>query len=195
MDLLGGAACLDLVNTALEFDEPVERLHTYQDLLTLVRRLSLLSADTLTALERSAEEDSRQAERVLLKARQFRQSMLTIFAALVEGTLDNVSVSVLKTFNGFINEALDRQGFLPQANKLVRSQEHPQSELMQAVWVFCLSAYNLLSTQDQSLIKQCGGCAWFFLDTTKNHRRKWCDMQSCGSNEKARRYYQRKKQA
>lgn len=195
MDLAGGAACLDLVNTSLEFDAPVERLHSYRDLLLLTRRLSLLDEDTLAALERLAEEDPRQAERALLKAREVRQSMLLVFTALARGPLKQATAQDLNRFNGHIQEALGKRGFRLKGDKLEMGWENPQKDLLQAVWVFSFSAYAVLTTHDYKLIKQCGGCSWFFLDETKNHRRKWCDMQTCGTNEKARRYYQRKKQA
>lgn len=193
MDLTGGAACLDFVNTALNNELPVERLHSYTDLLTLIHRLSLLDTDTLAALKRLAENDSEQAERVLLKARDIRQSMLPLFTALAEGQLRQATEQVLTPFNGHVKEALGERGFSLQGDRLEMTWDRPEKVLMQAVWVFSLSAYELLTTKDQHLIKQCGGCGWFFLDETKNHRRKWCDMQTCGTNQKARRYYQRQK--
>lgn len=194
MDLIGGAACLDFVNTALNDELPVERLHSYSDLLTLIDRLSLLDTSTLAALKGLVEENPEQAERVLQKAREVRQVLLTVFAALARGQFPQVTAQVFISFNESIQEALGERGFSAQGAKLELSWERPDKELMQAVWVFSLSAYELLTTQDQDLIKQCGGCGWFFLDETKNHRRKWCDMQTCGTNQKARRYYQRKKQ-
>ena len=195
MDLTGGAACLDFVNTALNDELPVERLHSYNDLLLLIQRLSLLDTGTLTALKLLAEHDSGEAERVLLRAREVRQSMLPLFAALASGQLGQVTAQVVKSFNRHLKEALNERGFFLQGDKLEITWERPKEALMQAVWVFSLSAYELLTTKDQHLIKQCGACAWFFLDETKNHRRKWCDMQTCGTHQKARRYYQRKKQA
>jgi predicted RNA-binding Zn ribbon-like protein len=30
-------------------------------------------------------------------------------------------------------------------------------------------------------------CRWVFLDTSKNHSRRWCDMKICGNRMKARR--------
>ncbi|GAB4042692.1 CGNR zinc finger domain-containing protein [Spirosoma jeollabukense] len=195
MDLIGGAACLDFVNTALNDELPVERLHRYTDLLTLIHRLSLLDTRTLAALKELVEQNPQQAERVLQKAREIRQVMLTVFAALARGQLQQVRAQVIISFNEYIQEALSERGFFTQGANLELSWERPAKELMQAVWVFSLSAYELLTTQDQQLIKQCGACGWFFLDETKNHRRKWCDMQTCGTNQKARRYYQRKKQS
>jgi predicted RNA-binding Zn ribbon-like protein len=38
-------------------------------------------------------------------------------------------------------------------------------------------------------------CGWLFLDTTKNHTRRWCSMATCGNCAKARRHRQRKKGA
>jgi len=38
-------------------------------------------------------------------------------------------------------------------------------------------------------------CGWLFLDTSKNHTRRWCDMKSCGNRAKARKYYSQKKRA
>jgi len=38
-------------------------------------------------------------------------------------------------------------------------------------------------------------CQWFFLDTSKNHRRRWCDMTKCGNRAKFQRFYSRKKEA
>jgi predicted RNA-binding Zn ribbon-like protein len=32
-----------------------------------------------------------------------------------------------------------------------------------------------------------------FLDLSRNHSRRWCDMTSCGNRAKARRYYTRHK--
>ena len=57
------------------------------------------------------------------------------------------------------------------------------------------SAANLLASNETRWVKMCGGeeCGWLFLDTTKNHSRRWCDMADCGSRAKARRYYRRKK--
>jgi predicted RNA-binding Zn ribbon-like protein len=45
-------------------------------------------------------------------------------------------------------------------------------------------------------VKACArdSCRWLFYDTTRNHSRTWCTSTTCGSREKARRYYRRKLQ-
>ena len=55
------------------------------------------------------------------------------------------------------------------------------------------SVYDILTTANMEKIKECPSCGGLFIDRTKNGKRRWCDMKVCGSNEKAKRYYHRKK--
>lgn len=42
-------------------------------------------------------------------------------------------------------------------------------------------------------IKLCPGsnCGWLFVDETRNGRRKWCMMETCGNRAKSARHYER----
>ncbi|WP_299472568.1 CGNR zinc finger domain-containing protein [uncultured Roseibium sp.] len=56
------------------------------------------------------------------------------------------------------------------------------------------SAVSILSDKrEQERIKMCPGdnCGWLFVDETKNGRRTWCSMESCGNRAKAARHYAR----
>lgn len=57
-----------------------------------------------------------------------------------------------------------------------------------------VSAMAVLSDpREYQRIKMCPGadCGWLFVDETRNGRRKWCAMETCGNRAKARRHYQR----
>ena len=45
-------------------------------------------------------------------------------------------------------------------------------------------------------VKACArdSCRWLFYDTTRNRSRTWCTSTTCGSREKAKRYYRRQLQ-
>ena len=57
------------------------------------------------------------------------------------------------------------------------------------------SAAQLLTSEGLPLLKRCAGdqCGWVFLDRSRNHARRWCDMKVCGNKEKARRFYRRRR--
>lgn len=195
MDLDGGVACLDLVNSGLSIfkDEKVERLHTYADLLILTGRLGLLNKRTLDKLSRTAVDEPGQARRALQQALEARKVMASVFGALADGELDKLDSPVLEKFNSFISNALKEQHFIVSAGLLELSGSPSRIEPDLPLLTFILSAYELLTNKEQRYIKRCGRCQWLFLDETKSHRRKWCSMKDCGSIEKAKRYYNRKK--
>lgn len=57
---------------------------------------------------------------------------------------------------------------------------------------FAAMLYLSSATGDLARWKACRKCGWAFYDGSKNRSRVWCDMQLCGSQEKARAYRQRK---
>lgn len=55
------------------------------------------------------------------------------------------------------------------------------------------AAHELLMSEKTDRIKECGNCGWLYYDSSKNKCRKWCNMDTCGNEVKARKYYESKK--
>jgi predicted RNA-binding Zn ribbon-like protein len=49
-----------------------------------------------------------------------------------------------------------------------------------------LAFVELRSTLASPRLRRCAGdnCGWFFIDTSKGGRRRWCDMATCGNTAK-----------
>jgi predicted RNA-binding Zn ribbon-like protein len=56
-----------------------------------------------------------------------------------------------------------------------------------------LSIAELVHRPDPSGLRRCDGdgCGWLFLDTTRNHSRRWCDSFDCGNRARVRSYSER----
>jgi predicted RNA-binding Zn ribbon-like protein len=65
------------------------------------------------------------------------------------------------------------------------------------LWPIARAAGDLLASPDLALVRACSSptCQWLFLDTSKNHHRRWCSMKQCGNRAKVRRFYAKKKTA
>lgn len=61
--------------------------------------------------------------------------------------------------------------------------------LAPVVW----NAGEVVTSVDPQRLGRCPSCDWLFHDTTRNRSRRWCDMDDCGSRDKALRYYHRHK--
>jgi predicted RNA-binding Zn ribbon-like protein len=98
-----------------------------------------------------------------------------------------------------LNRSLQHAGqhgrIVQTAKQFVWSWQTPEEHLDSVQWPIAQAAADLLLSDDLSYVRECAAddCAWLFMDKTKNHGRRWCDMKTCGNRDKARRYYQRSK--
>jgi predicted RNA-binding Zn ribbon-like protein len=62
------------------------------------------------------------------------------------------------------------------------------------LWEIVRSAVELLTSNGSRLVRQCAAddCDWLFIDSSRSHNRRWCEMKTCGNRHKARAYYHRK---
>ena len=106
---------------------------------------------------------------------RFRHELRRVFCAETEARLTGIQAAL---------RAIDL-GETASLNDLAR---HPVLGLV------ALSALSILSDpSERCRTKTCPGidCGWTFVDETKNRRRKWCLMETCGNRAKAARHYRR----
>lgn len=65
------------------------------------------------------------------------------------------------------------------------------SGIDRALGELAAALYRASITQDLSRLKTCKACGFAFYDVTKNRSRVWCEMSSCGSQQKAKAYRKR----
>ncbi|WP_407429443.1 CGNR zinc finger domain-containing protein [Arcticibacter sp.] len=196
MTLDVGNPSIDLVNSGYGAvpGEPVERLHSYLDLVTLAGRHGIVAQETWTTLTEKARKNPTAAENALGEVKAARAALYIIFSTLAKGEAGSMNQDALDTFNNFLSDALSYRKLSVKEHIPVRDWKNQEGDLRQILRFYILSAYEVITASKHMFIKQCNGCAWLFLDETKNHRRKWCNMQICGSSEKAKRYYRKRKQ-
>ena len=69
----------------------------------------------------------------------------------------------------------------------------PVSPLDRPAQMLLDDALDLL-TSGQRVGRRAGErCGWLFVDTSKNHSRRWCSMAGCGNRAKARRHSERRR--
>jgi predicted RNA-binding Zn ribbon-like protein len=68
--------------------------------------------------------------------------------------------------------------------------ETPQFDMV--LWAAARSAADLLTSEDLRKVKSCPGegCAYLFMDLSRNGKRRWCEMDVCGNRNKVKRFRQ-----
>jgi predicted RNA-binding Zn ribbon-like protein len=194
-ELCGGALCLDFINTLDDrySGQPKELLKTDPDLARFAEdagTLTGLQADRLSA--RSVESPA-LAQKVLERAIGMREAMHEVFWAVLHKK--PAPRSALAEVNGYVQEAAQHISLIP-ANGHFQWQFDSSSDSLEApLWPIARSAAELLASDQVGYVRACASktCEWMFLDESKNHRRRWCDMTKCGNRAKVRRFYKRQK--
>jgi predicted RNA-binding Zn ribbon-like protein len=57
-----------------------------------------------------------------------------------------------------------------------------------ALGMLALSGLRLALARPAHPLRSCDRCGWFFLDSSRSRRRRWCSMKTCGNQEKAARF-------
>ena len=194
-EFTGGNLCLDFTNTVNNrLGGQREDLFTdYGRLLQWGEESDAISGKAREHLQQIAAEAPGNAVSTVRRAVQLREAIYDIFTAVVHRRA--VPATALALLNKAAQHAA-QQGEIAHANRRFLWQwTSSDANLDAMLWPVVRAASDLLTSEDLWLVRQCAAedCAWLFLDKTKNHRRRWCDMKGCGNRAKARRYYQRRK--
>lgn len=196
----GGALCLDFANTVSErpTSEPIERLETYADLLDWIRRAGVLTPAAIRLRASAAHAHPRRAARQLSDARTCRELLYDLFAGRA-ASRDNPAAYA--AFNARLQRLLpktilrtsaarDDGGAMEWAYDAPPAGAGGLGDLDEVLWPIWWSAAELLTSPRLAQLRQCEArdCGWLFLDESRGHRRRWCDMRICGNREKLRRF-------
>lgn len=188
---LAGHPCLDFLNTRPlvkgQFVELIENLEDFLRWMTRAGRID--SRGAADALRKWS--DGPEGVRITERARGFRETLRHMAEGLVRGR--GVSTEGLAAINFILAEndgnlRLERQG----SGFRTRFAARPTSPII-LLGSIAEAAADLLSRADLHLLRRCGNpdCVLFFYDTTRNHRRQWCAMGTCGNLMKVRAFRRR----
>ena len=166
---------------------PVERLVSYDALVAWAREQHLVSAAAAERLVAEARKHPHQAAAVLSRARDFREALNGLAAAIDLGRPP--SADVLKTISDALASAYANGRLVPHEGAL-QWVAGAEDDLERIVWEIGRAAGRLVVSPRLARVRACaaGDCGWWFVDDTKNRSRRWCDMTLCGNREKLRRF-------
>lgn len=180
----GNHLCLNFINTIFDrtVANPVSLISNKEDWIAWLLKVDLIKNDDLdqTALVFDLDE-----------VFETRTILFTIFNGLAQKeTISNRDLSFFEKLILKVQKATKLQ-----ANDGIPAEilQINKTNLNDYLLSIIKSGYELFLSNQINRIKECGHCGWIYLDNSKNNSRKWCSMETCGSQIKAKRYYQNKK--
>ena len=187
----GGHPALDFVNSVHSWaeDAPRDYWPTADALVAWHQHRGLVSPDTADAFLGLPAAAGR---RLLASARELRGELHGLFAGIAAtGRADEAALQRLDDALAAAARFRHLESRDGEVAWVVRPEAGtPASLLAPALF----AAAGLLTTADFGRIRACpppDGCGWLFLDTSRNGRRVWCSMRTCGNAAKVRRFRER----
>jgi predicted RNA-binding Zn ribbon-like protein len=192
--LIGGALCLDFANTLNGHGQPQshEYLISYDDLVVWSRRASLLTQAEARQLIQTAGRRSSEAAAIFKRAIGLRETIFRVFVAVAAG--GSPQPADIRVLDEARLEALNHTKIDRSLTAFVVDWTD-KAALDRILWPIALSAAELLTSNSLNRVRECGGdsCDWLFVDTSRNHLRRWCSMDECGNRAKSQRFLARRR--
>jgi predicted RNA-binding Zn ribbon-like protein len=193
---VGGDLSLDFCNTVggKRGGIPREKLHTFNDFISWAEQAGLLPPVQAEELRRYAIRHPADASVLLARATGLREAIFRILLSASEEK--KPAKKDIERLNAELAASLARLRLGPaqDGNGFAWQWADDQFRPEHLLGPIARSAAELLIRGDLVVkVHQCEGdnCGWLFMDCSKNHSRRWCDMRDCGNRAKVRRHRKR----
>jgi predicted RNA-binding Zn ribbon-like protein len=191
---LGGDPALDFANTVAWRlrPRPEEGLPDYPALLRWARLAGLIDAADAAVLAARALAEPEVATAALDRARALREAIDRAFAAVAVG--EAPSSADLERVSAVAAEGAGRARLRAEGGGFAWGwRGEDATALDRPAWEVSWKAVRLLLSRERALVRRCGGegCGWLFVDRSRNGRRRWCDMATCGNRARVKAHYRR----
>ena len=164
-------------------------LMDYDDLVQWALVFGAINAREAGQLRRQAQRDLGGATAVFARALQIRANLDEVFRTIAAGEPPPLrATSALARDEA---EAVARATLVADGDRFAWSWANDDS-LGRPLWPVIHDATRLLIDGPLDRLKACDGCRYLFIDGSKNRSRRWCEMATCGTAEKMRRYVARR---
>ena len=192
---VAGNLALNFHNTvSWKGDIPFEDniLEGYRNVVDWAVRAALVDSGSARALVEWADNEPDRAAQGLVLIHELRDVLHQIFDAVARGGFP--PPDALADLNDWIRDVPLQ--LAPQDGVFAWNWTLDPGDPLSMVWPVVWSAATLLQSDQLGRVGICDadGCGWLFVDQSRRHNRKWCQMEVCGNRAKAQRHYHRKRQ-
>ena len=192
---IGERLWLDFVNTdEMRRGDRVDLLRDFDSLVEFLEEVGSLDAERGSGMHRRAQQQPAGAAAALVDARRVRAAL----RALAErGALsDKARWDALGEINRVLGRSAGTRRVEPRSDGTFARSFVPVGDAFAGLIIPIVeSAADSLISGELGRVRRCsdGRCTRVFLDATRNGRRRWCEMATCGNRAKAARFRARER--
>ncbi|MFC4217255.1 CGNR zinc finger domain-containing protein [Pseudophaeobacter arcticus] len=192
---IGESPALDFLNSvAMPRSVRYDWLETGPDLLDWLVAARLASEVELAPFRAAAAAPALEQARQQIVA--FRERLRPFVAQASDSGLSDARHPVIAEINEILARGARFLQIAPapaaepggdRARPFILTDRHPLTAPRDLIVRIAAAAARLIAEADFHYVRNCEGpsCTLYFLDISKNHKRRWCSMEVCGNRAKA----------
>ena len=189
---VGEHPALDFLNSVAQPRSVLyEWLETGQDLLDWMVASQLVTEDEITTFRTAYSAEALETARVEIVA--FREDFRAYIASTAGMQPTDAAHTVVRQINALLANGIRTQRIEPAEGRLALIEHYVLRTPADLIVRIASAAAHLITQADFNHVRNCEGptCTLYFLDVSKNHKRRWCSMEVCGNRAKAAAYRKR----
>jgi predicted RNA-binding Zn ribbon-like protein len=180
----GGRLCLDFVNTihdryAVDAEDYICQPERFIEWCVLAG--AIRSGEHIAAPKGAGQRGA-----LMRKVRTLRHHLDALLTSRIDGVPP--PADAVQCLDQWLHRAWASQSLEVDGQMHWRDDAHNALLPLKRI---ALDALDAISDPSVSQLRRCANtssCGWLFLDTSKNQRRRWCAMETCGTAVKMKRY-------
>jgi len=193
--LIGERLWLDFVNTDdVRRGARIDLLRDFEALVKFLEAAGMMDHERAQGMRRRAQQQPAGAAAALVDARRVRAAM----RALAErgANSEKIRWDALTEINRVLGRSAGTRRLETRADGSFARAFVPVGDAFAGLIIPVVeSAADALIAGELTRVRRCGDprCSRVFFDATRNGRRRWCDMATCGNRAKAARFRERER--
>lgn len=190
---IGERLWLDFVNS--DSARSPDALRDFETLMSWMEAATIVDGERGQGMRRRAREQPSGAAAALVDARRVRGSLRALAErGALSGGSDQVRAEALGEINRILGRSAGTRRVERRSDGTYVRTFVPVGDAFAGLMIPIVeSAADALILGELPRVRRCADarCARVFYDGTKNGRRRWCDMATCGNRAKAARHRQK----
>lgn len=189
---VGGRTAIDFANSVSCVGSDGDGLGSLEHLLTFLKSLSLLHEDEASSFHMFLFQNPARCEQVMADLISIRRNFIGALDQMATGwPMDPMFVSDL---NDKLATYQTRLVLEPTSDGFALNEKLVEQGPEQLLYPILKDIADFLSSDQTSKVRKCASdtCELFFINTSRNGRRRWCSMSTCGNRAKVNAYLKRK---
>ena len=189
----GGRLCLDFINTIHNrLEDPwLDYFQSVDDLIDWAFRAGLAGPDLGKSWKIMKMKEKDKTNAFFMGALRLRDILYNLFLCIARNK--KIPQGTIHDFNSSLSQYFTHIRIAQNSDGIHEEWDYPADSLHRIEAPVLKDAYDLLLSGKHDRIRECPNCGWLFYDSSKNGKRRWCSMTTCGSNVKALNWYHKHK--